>query len=250
MTTREWSRGAPVPLIIGHRGASAVETENTEAAFVAAREAGADGVELDVQRCATGELVVFHDDTVDRLCGRPGAIEHMSFADVRALVVKGGHRIPTLDEAFAAIGPDMLVNVEIKASRPYVALRFVDAVASRCAREGTRVVVSSFHPAAVLAARAAQPSLQVAMLFHRKQRRPMREAWPAMVIRPFAVHPEHVLVDDAHMRRWRSRGYAVNTWTVDDADETARLVRCGVDGIITNDPAATRRHVEAALEQG
>ena len=61
-----WSTRSGRPLILGHRGASAVALENTTAAFEAARAAGADGVERDVQRCATGELIVFHDQALQR----------------------------------------------------------------------------------------------------------------------------------------------------------------------------------------
>src|SRR5262245_30116342 len=63
--------GAEAPLIIAHRGASAVETENTVPAFARARTDGADGVELDVMTCGTGEVVVFHDDDLTRLGHRP-----------------------------------------------------------------------------------------------------------------------------------------------------------------------------------
>jgi glycerophosphoryl diester phosphodiesterase len=54
------------------------------------------------------------------------------------------------------------------------------------------------------------------------------------------VHPEHLLVDEAHLGKWRDEGFAVNVWTVDDAPELLRLSALRVDGIITNDPARTR----------
>ena len=73
---RRWGKAANGrgPLVVGHRGASASELENTLAAFRRARADGADGVELDVQRARTGEVVVFHDDNLARLAGRPGTI--------------------------------------------------------------------------------------------------------------------------------------------------------------------------------
>src|SRR6476646_11792945 len=79
---RVWRRRnvAELPLIIAHRGASAIETENTVGAFARARADGADGVELDVMTCGTGELVVFHDDDLTRLAGRPDRIPDTSFA--------------------------------------------------------------------------------------------------------------------------------------------------------------------------
>src|SRR6185312_17377418 len=93
-----WGRQAKGPLVIAHRGASADAVENTIAAFRLAREQGADGVELDVMRCATGEVVVFHDDDLGRLGGYPGDVRALSFAELRAVELHGGtgggERIP------------------------------------------------------------------------------------------------------------------------------------------------------------
>src|SRR5579863_8095472 len=86
------------PLVIAHRGASADAPENTLAAFRLAREQGADAIELDVMRCATGEVVVFHDDDLQRYFGRPTLIRDLSFEDLRKLDVGRGEQIPTLDE--------------------------------------------------------------------------------------------------------------------------------------------------------
>jgi len=82
-----WRRrnGGELPLIIGHRGASAVESENSVAAFARARADGADGVELDAMICGTGEVVVFHDDDLARLGGRPERIGETSFAVLRGV---------------------------------------------------------------------------------------------------------------------------------------------------------------------
>src|ERR1700748_2973484 len=93
------------PLVLGHRGASAVEPENTLAAFARARELGADGVELDVRRTAHDVLVVHHDPRVDGL----GVIVGSSFAELHAAVPA----IPTLAEALDACR-GLLVNAEIK----------------------------------------------------------------------------------------------------------------------------------------
>src|SRR5262245_39504722 len=100
-----------------HRGASAHETENTLAAFELARRQGADGVELDVGRDASGEVVVFHADDLGRLAGRPEAVEELRREERRAVLLTGGHRIPSLAEALEAAGP-LEVNVELKSPRP------------------------------------------------------------------------------------------------------------------------------------
>jgi glycerophosphoryl diester phosphodiesterase len=100
-----------------------------------------------------------------------------------------------------------------------------------------RVLVSSFDPIALIQLRRHAPSQAVGFLFHAKQRRPLREGWPAPLTGACAVHPEHVLATGPAIERWHSRGYAVNVWTVDDPDVLRALAAAGVDGVFTNDPA-------------
>lgn len=236
-------RGGP-PLVIAHRGASAVCLENTIAAFARARADGADGVELDVRLCASGELVVFHDDDLERLAGRGGAIEDMSLAAVRDVRLTSGDPIPTLDEVLDELGGALRINVEIKTTRR-TRVPAARAVAKALARhrDHDRLLVSSFDPAALGVVRATAPRLAVGLLFHGKLSLPLRRAWAATVLRPVSVHPHHALVHRVSIQRWHRAGYAVLTWTVDEPAEITRLARLGVDGLITNDPAATRAHL-------
>jgi glycerophosphoryl diester phosphodiesterase len=246
---RDGADGPQLPLIIGHRGASAIETENTVGAFARARADGADGVELDVMTCATGELVVFHDDDLSRLAGRPELIAETPFSVLRAATLASGARIPTLDEVFEACGPDMLVNVELKIpSRGRTALApLADAAAAAVERAGAerRVLVSSFHPWAVRAWMRRLPAVPAGLLFEREAPLPLRRAWAAPWLRPYALNPEFVLCSAARVASWHRRGYMVNVWTVDDPAKLAACRRMGVDGIITNDPARAR----AALQR-
>ena len=141
------------PLVLAHRGASVLETENTLVAFRRAMADGADGVELDVQRCATGEVVVFHDDDLKRLAGRPERIDQLSLAALRQVRLLPGGEIPTLAEALEACGPAGLVNIEIKHTGlfPTGCRALVEGVAGVVARAdaGHRVLISSFSPGAV-----------------------------------------------------------------------------------------------------
>jgi glycerophosphoryl diester phosphodiesterase len=230
------------PLILGHRGASALETENTLAAFRRARADGADGVELDVVRCGSGEVVVFHDDDLARLAGRPERVRSLPLAELRRVALAGGGAIPTLDEALEELR-GLLVNVELKASTAWGGQRLAPAVARIVARHGVEeaVLVSSFHPGALARFRAAAPAVRTGLLFHREQRRPLRDAWLRRALRPFALHPEHVLCTSPSVARWRAEGVAIHAWTVDDPGELRRVAALAVDGVITNDPGAARR---------
>jgi glycerophosphoryl diester phosphodiesterase len=235
---------AELPLIIAHRGASAVETENTVPAFARARADGADGVELDVMTCATGEVVVFHDDDLARLAGRPERIADTPLSVLRAATLKAGAKIPTLEEALEACGPDLLVNVELKArGRGAAGLApLVDRVAGIVERAGAgeRVLVSSFHPWAVRLWIRRLPAVPAGLLFEHQSWLPLRRAWAAAWLRPFALNPEFVLCSGERVAGWHHRGYMVNVWTVDDPAMLAACRRMSVDGVITNDPARSR----------
>ncbi|HTE56622.1 MAG TPA: glycerophosphodiester phosphodiesterase [Kofleriaceae bacterium] len=234
------------PLVYGHRGASAHALENTMAAFARAQADGADGVELDVRLTADGELVVFHDDDLDRIAGRPERIDQLGWPQLAAVALPGGERVPRLEQVLGETGA-LLVNVEIKSPgwrRVRDVVAAVRACVARC-RARERVLVSSFDPAAVALTRIAT-DLRCGLLFHARQRRPLRDAWLAPVLRPHALHPERVLVDAGSMARWRARGYQVNVWTVDGADEVRRLAGLGVDAIISNDPAAAAAALSGA----
>ena len=245
-----WGRRPPGrPLVIAHRGASADALENTLAAFELARTQGADGVELDVARCRSGEVVVFHDDDLWRLAGRPDAVRDLDWPTLRAIDLGRGQHMPLLDDVLAATAP-LLVNIELK-SAPSWPARLADdglagAVAALIARHdaAARVLVSSFDPLLLGRFRLRAPEVPTGLLFASDQARPYREAWPATLLRPAALHPEGLLVDARQLRRWHGRGFAVNVWTVDDPAELRLLCALGVDGVITNRPAATRAVIE------
>ena len=251
MKLKAWSgRGeGGAPLIIGHRGASALEPENSIAAFRRAGLDGADGVELDVLRCASGEVMVFHDDDLARLGARPERVAELSLTQLRAVRLTSGAAIPTLEEVLEACGPRLLVNVELKAMG--VAWReiraLVDAVATIVAGPdiAPRILISSFHPYAIAAWQRRLPAVPAGLLFEKDASLPLRRAWALPFLRPFSAHPEAVLCEAASVRRWHRRGLRVNVWTVDAPEQLRRLAAMDVDGLITNDPAAARRALAA-----
>jgi len=242
-----WGRRADhfgQPLVLAHRGASAAALENTVEAFARARADGADGVELDVLACASGQIVVFHDDDLTRLGGRPERVADLTLEALREVPLRGGAHIPTLDEALEACGPDLLVNVELKAGGVSLGglgalVAGVAAVVERAAA-GARVLVSSFSPLAVALWQRRVPAVKAALLFERGAPLPLRRAWAARWLRPFALHPEAALCTAARVARWHARGYAVHVWTVDDPGRLRALRDMGVDGVIANDPRLAR----------
>ncbi|GAO03369.1 glycerophosphodiester phosphodiesterase family protein [Anaeromyxobacter sp. PSR-1] len=248
---RRAPRAAGRPLVLGHRGASADAPENTLAAFRLALAQGADGVELDVWRCRTGEVVVVHDEDTGRVAGPRFRVDATPLAELRALDVgawKGerfrGERIATLPEVLEAL-PGAVVNVELKSRGRD--LRLAEAVARDVRRAGAegRVIASSFDYRLVAAFRLAAPEVPVGLLFEPGHRWRLRTALAARLLGAAAVHPDAALVTPARAEAWRARGLAVNAWTVDAPDEVARLTALGAAALITNVPGRTRAQVRA-----
>lgn len=209
-------------------------------AFVRALDEGADGIELDVRLCASGELVVTHDPTFRRRAGDPRAAGAMTLAEIRALDVGGGERVPLLDEVIElARARRAHLNVEIKTNGPRGPE--VAAALSERIRQGDvppGLLVSSFDPRALAAVRRRAPRVATGLLFGSRQGLLLRSGIAAVVVRTAAVNPERWLVDADAVEAWHAAGRRVNAWTVDDPAEIRRLAAIGVDAVITNDPAA------------
>jgi glycerophosphoryl diester phosphodiesterase len=240
------------PLVLGHRGASADAPENTLAAFRLALAQGADGVELDVWRCATGEVVVAHDEDARRVAGVDLRVPDAPLAALRALDVgawKGerfrGERMPLLAEVLEAL-PGAVVNVELKSRGRDLRLAAAAARVVEAAGARGRVVVSSFDWRLLVAFRLAAPAVPVGLLFEDRAAWRARLAIAVRLLGPSAVHPERTLVTADRARRWVARGLAVNVWTVDDPEEARRLAAAGAAAVITNVPG----RIAAALGGG
>jgi glycerophosphoryl diester phosphodiesterase len=236
-----WKRHGKRPRIWAHRGASALEMENTMAAFDRARVDGADGIELDVQLDRDGVVCVFHDDTLDRLVGRPGRLSELSTLERRELRV-GGHAIPTLEDVLGELG-ELECDVEIKSSRLGRETALVKATAEVIRQSGRldQILVSSFDPFALVQLHTLLPDTALAYLFHEKQLLPLRKGWIGNAMGAGILHPEHTLCTEASMKAWHESGRPINAWTVDDEAELRRLDGLGVDGVFCNDPGHARR---------
>ncbi len=237
-------------MVYAHRGASADAPENTLPAFELARQQGADGIECDLRFAAGGQIVVCHDETLGRLAGIPEAVRDLSLDELRELPILASRfpdvaaSIPTLDEAVAVAGPQMIWNLELKVDRHEdaepLALAAVRAIADLPLLD--RVIVSSFHPLALLTVRKAAPLLPTAWLWEADG--PLGDFGSDLFGRlcaTVALHPESKAVTPTRLLRWHRRGMLVNTWTVDDPAELRRLRAWGVDGVITNRPAEALR---------
>jgi glycerophosphoryl diester phosphodiesterase len=220
-------------LKIGHRGAKAHIAENTLASFEEAFRRGANGIELDVHRCATGELVVIHDFTVDRTTDGSGEISKMSFNDLQKLVVEGQHQIPTLQEALDLVGPDRFINIEMKGQ--HTAKAVADVVEGYIAKGFSydNIIVSSFQHEELEAMYATNKKIHLGVLTQAS----VAEALElAEKVKAKALHPHFSLLTERNVKKAQDAGYKIYTWTVNEPDDIVRMKSYGVDGIISDYP--------------
>lgn len=238
-----WLRKAGArPLVLGHRGARHAAPENTMKAFELALAEGADGVELDVRLDGDGRVIVLHDRTLQRVSN--GAeqrdVEALGAAALAAIDVGDGERTPLLADVLAwSRERRARVNVELKhdVSRPFA---LVDGVV-RAVRDGGRaeelLVFSSFYAPFVSALALGLSSYARAWLVHEKQR-VLRRAPLFRALGADGVHPQHTLVTEASMARWKGRPALVNVWTVNAVEDVRRVAKLGVDAVISDDPGS------------
>lgn len=222
-------------LIYGHRGASAHVRANTVEAYALAIELGADGVELDVRPSRDGVLVIHHDDRPAP--GAPPFVE-LDFDEIRATTPW----VPTLDEAWEAIGPAALLNIEIKNDEREADYDSTHQVAAAVAHWlagheiGDRVLVSSFNRDSLAVVKDLAPRVPTGQL--------AGAALDPSVVIDQARSDGHISVNLSLARTLQdAKGIveaagelAVLVWTVNDSDDAIALSEAGVSGIFTDDP--------------
>ncbi|MFB6108046.1 MAG: glycerophosphodiester phosphodiesterase [Haloplanus sp.] len=212
--------------LIAHRGFAAEHPENT---LLALRRASrrADAVEVDVRRCGSGELVVVHDETVDRVTDATGRVADYGREELAALSVLGsGEGVPTLGEALDAVPASVGVNLELKECG-----LAADALSVAADRD-TEAFVSSFSVDALRECRDADPAVPRAYLFADGDDDDAVDC--ARDLDCAFLHPHHDRCDADFVARAHDAGLAVNAWTVDDRATARRLADAGVDGVVAD----------------
>ena len=237
-----WRAPRGRPFILGHRGARVRAPENTLAAFQLAVDEGADGVELDVRLSGDCEVVVLHDRTLERVTEGADTrdVEQVSRGDLDSVRLPDGGRIPRLSAVLDwAAQAGTRVNIEIKedVTRRDLLVRRVAALARKVPDAPERLLLSSLHPGVLAQLALRAPEVALAWVISPELQPLWGEAlWPGLG--PVATHPHHSLATKARIGATHRRGAALNVWTVNDGEYARELLERGVDGIITDDPAA------------
>ncbi len=238
-------RPAARPYVIGHRGAKGHRPENTLAAFRAGADLGADLVECDVHLSRDGEVVVFHDDTLDRTTDGTGLLRDHDLSALRGLDAGEGERIPTLDELLALVAsrPPLGVVVEIK-NGPHFYPGIADKVAAALRRHELieRALAISFDHVVVRDLKRLLPGVATGILYYARLVDPVLDAraaladciWPALpMLTPDVVQVAH------------EADLGVFTWTANSREEYSRALAAGADGVGSDFPDALAARVAA-----
>jgi glycerophosphoryl diester phosphodiesterase len=230
---------AATPIPFAHRGGAAIGDENSMAAFERAVRAGYTYLETDVHATADGVPVAFHDDTLDRMLGRPGRIEDLAWADLMSLRVNGSAVVPALADLLDA-WPDCRLNIDLKADTSVDPT--IEAIWKTNARD--RVLLASFSDRRIRWARRVCGPRQATSLGQREvaalrlaslHGRGLAGFVPAVAAAQVPVRYAGIRVVDARFVRHAHRlGMQVHVWTIDDPAEMHELLDLGVDGIMTD----------------
>lgn len=219
---------------IGHRGAKGHLAENTLASFEKALGLGCDGIELDVHLSADGEIIVIHDETVDRTTDGKGRVRDLSLSQLKHLKIDGAHEIPTLAEAIDFIPDGKLINIELKvknAAKPVMHL--IERYVAENDREYDLFLVSSFDWIALKEIREANPKIPLGVLTDTDLELAIGFS---QSIKAETIHPYFHLLTAENTARMQAMGFGVFPWTINELEDLGRIQSFGVEGIITDFP--------------
>lgn len=226
------------PLVIGHRGAMGHETENTLASVQKALDLGVDMIEIDVFKISSGELVVFHDQTVDRLTNGPGNIEEYNISDLSRLILDGGHKIPLLQDVLKLIDNKVVLNIELKGANTADKVNHtIDFYTKSRGWSPENFIISSFNWDELRVMRKLNKNVAIAVL---TEDNPLDAIEVGKELNAVAINPYFKNLDADVAKKIKEAGFKIYTWTVNEPEDIIAMKNLGVDGIITNFPERIR----------
>ncbi|MFW6148609.1 MAG: glycerophosphodiester phosphodiesterase [Atribacterota bacterium] len=227
--------------ILGHRGASGTAPENTESAFKKALQNGADGVELDIHLTKDKELVVIHDERVDRTTNGTGYVKDLTLREIKKLDAGSyfspqfaRERILTLGEALEIINDCKIINIEIKNNiirYHNIEEKIINMIKQKKLED--KIICSSFNHYSIHKMKKLASEIKTGLLYLSTLYQP----WVyAKRIGAEAIHPYYFSVSLDIIKGCHKNKIKVNVWTVDDRDMIKEMIKNQVDIIITNYP--------------
>ncbi|MDW0116915.1 glycerophosphodiester phosphodiesterase family protein [Sporosarcina thermotolerans] len=258
----DWDNPMPEDgfIMIAHRGASAYEPENTLPSFELAEKLDADYIELDVHLTKDGELIVMHDDEVDRTTESMGKIKDYTLRELKELDAneeegeivavtgrdKDAYEIPILSEVFDEMADDIHYVIELKDTEQYVGIekKIIDLMKeyeliSENSNGYPRAIIHSFDKEALKEVHRLNPAIPLLQLISfdedEEAKIPKKEL-KDMLSYASGVGVSYEAITPSFVNKMHKEGLVVHAYTVDDAEAALRLKAMGVNGIHTNEP--------------
>lgn len=219
---------------IGHRGAAGYEPENTLRSFRKAIDMGVDMIELDIHRCASGEIVVHHDDRLERTTDGSGYVAERDYAYLRSLDAGKGERIPLLEEVIELADRRVQINIEIKGRG--LPGELADLLRRSIGRGGwspEHFIVSGFNHRDVKSFGELLPAVRRVALVEGVL---LDSAGYFRSLGVYGAGNGYAWVDSGYVEELHQSGLRVLAYTVDHPDDIERMIACGIDGIFSNYP--------------
>ncbi len=231
-------------LKIGHRGAKGYEPENTLLSFEKALEMQVDGIELDVHLSSDGEIMVIHDETIDRTTNGKGFVNALSLQELKAfritskdaprVLLKPELQIPTLREVFDLVNQDCFINIELKGvNTAEKVLELIERYVTKKKWNYDRFLVSSFDWNALQQIRFLNSDVPIGILADTN----LDLAFSfAKFMKAEAIHPYFRLLTQENTAQMQAKGLLVFPWTVNEIEDINKITAFKVNGIITDFP--------------
>ncbi len=220
--------------IYGHRGAAGLVAENTLESITKALELGVDGIEIDIHCCKTGELVVIHDETLDRTTDGKGDVLDYTLSELRQCKTEEGFGIPTLQEVLDLINGQCELNVELKGENTAIpAIKLLEKYIKNTDWSYEHFIISSFDHSQLFQIKQVTSKFKLGVLSEEN----ITQALPiAEDLEAFSIHPPIGTLTEDKVVLAKEQGYKVYVWTVNTKSLMSQSKSWNVDGIITDFP--------------
>ncbi|MGO4773465.1 glycerophosphodiester phosphodiesterase [Flavobacterium sp. W22_SRS_FK3] len=221
-------------LKIAHRGAKGYEPENTLKAFQKALDIHADGIELDVHLSSDGQIIVIHDESIDKMTNGKGFVNTLSLTELKSVLIDEKYEIPTLREVFDLIDKRCFVNVELKIFDAYAKVSaLIEEYVSEKNWNYNHFIVSSFDWNALQEVHHLNPNIPIGVLTETDLDLALAFA---EFIKAKAIHPYYHLLNLENTKEMQEKGFLVLPWTVNIDEDIQKTKSYNVNGIITDFP--------------
>ncbi|OUD37649.1 glycerophosphodiester phosphodiesterase family protein [Flavobacterium sp. FPG59] len=219
-------------LKIGHRGAKGYEPENTLVSFQKALDFHVDGIELDVHLSADGEIIVIHDETIDRTTNGKGFVNGLSLQELKAFLIDGKHEIPTLEEVFDLTNQKCFINIELKShDTTDKVVTLIEKYVNKRGWKYDHFLVSSFDWIALQQVTSLNDKIGVGVLTETDLELALAFA---KTIQAKSIHPYFHLLTIENTAHIQEKGFQVFPWTINELEDIQKIKTYNVNGIITD----------------